>query len=333
MDHLIILPCICALILGFVLTFPLKRLAQVLGFMDVPDDERRMHTEPIPRIGGLAIYVAFFISICISGKLFSAMPYILSGAIVAVLGSIDDRHPLTASKKLVGQTLAGICLCFFGVTVDNIRLFGLNIETGIIAYPLTVIFVIAVVNVLNLIDGLDGLCCGMSVISVCGLVLLTALAGATDVTAIALVFIFSCMGFFPHNTHPARIFMVDTGSMLCGIVLASLCCQTVFSAEYEFSALTVLALIGIPIFDTAFAIVRRIHNKVGVFKGDKKHVHHRLSARYGHRKAVLLMYAGGVLLSGIALITNFAPMGEMIGGVLLLLCAAYGVIRFGVCKN
>lgn len=333
MDHTIFLPCLCALILGFVLTFPLKKLAKAFGFMDVPSDGRRMHTEPIPRIGGLAIYVAFSVALCVTGNISAVLPYIFAGAIVAVLGIIDDKHPLNAPIKLAGQMLAGICLCFFGITVDNIRLLGLNIDTGILAYPLTVIFVIAVINIFNLIDGLDGLCCGLSVISACGLILLTVLAGASDVTVIALVFVFACVGFLPHNTHTARIFMGDTGSMLCGTVLASLICQTVFSAEYEFSALTVLALIGIPVFDTAFAIVRRIYNKTNIFTGDKKHVHHRLSARYGHCKAVLLMYAGGLFLAGIALLTGFAPAGEIVGAVLLLLCAAYGVIRFGIFKD
>ena len=102
--------------------------------------------------------------------------------------------------------------------------------------------------------------------------------------------------------------MGDTGSMLCGVVLASLCCRTVFSADYEFSAMTVIALLGIPILDTGLAIARRIHNKTSIFTGDKKHVHHRLSARYGHGNAVLLMYAGGIFLAGVAVMINYAPM-------------------------
>ena len=126
--------------------------------------------------------------------------------------------------------------------------------------------------------------------------------------------------------------MGDTGSMLCGAALAAICCRTVFSAEYDLSALTVIALLGIPILDTALAISRRICNKTGVFTGDKKHVHHQLSARYGHGNTVLLMYAGGILLAGISVIINCAPYGETLGAAALILCAAYGMIRFGVCK-
>ncbi|MBE6609676.1 MAG: undecaprenyl/decaprenyl-phosphate alpha-N-acetylglucosaminyl 1-phosphate transferase [Ruminococcaceae bacterium] len=329
----VFLACFFALAVGFFLTFPIKKLARTRGFMDVPDDERRMHNEPIPRIGGLAIYLAFSAALFVTGKPSEVLPYVFAFGIVAALGVIDDRYSLHAPIKIAGQAVAGLSFCFLGITVDNIRLFGLDIETGVMAYPLTVIFAVASINVFNLIDGLDGLCCGLSVIAACGLVLLTSFAGASEITLTALIFVFACMGFLPHNVRFARIFMGDTGSMLCGAALAAICCKTVFSEEYGFSALTVIALLGIPIFDTALAISRRIRNKTGVFTGDKEHVHHRLSARYGHGNTVLLMYAGGILLTGIAIIINYAPLGEIFGAFMLLLCAAYGTIRFGVDKN
>ena len=126
--------------------------------------------------------------------------------------------------------------------------------------------------------------------------------------------------------------LLYTGAMFCGITLAALCCETVFSSDYTLSALTPFAVLGIPVFDTAFAIERRLSSGTGVFVGDKKHVHHRLSGRYGHFLAVVLLYAAAILLAGVALIIN-APGGEIVGSLLLALCLAYAIVRFGVYKG
>ena len=332
MDYKILIPCLCALVFGFALTYPLRKFAPKLGFMDVPKDERRMHTQPIPRIGGLAVYIAFLLAMCVTRQFSLFAPYACGGGIIVLLGILDDKISLNASAKIAGQTVAGVILCLFGITVDVIQIFGLRFELGILAYPATVILVIAVTNIFNLIDGLDGLCCGLSIIAACCLGLLAFFSGNYDVTACALIFVCSCLGFLPHNTYKAKIFMGDTGAMFCGLALSALCCQTVFSAEYTLSALTPFAVLGIPVFDTAFAIVRRLCSGSGVFVGDKKHVHHRLSGRYGHFLAVVLLYAAALVLAGVALILN-AQGGEIIGTALLALCLAYAVIRFGVYKG
>ena len=247
MDKTIILPCLCALVLGFVLTLVFKKLAKRWGFMDIPVDDRRMHTDPIPRIGGLAIYISFVAALLVTGRFLTVLPYIIGGAIVVVLGVIDDKRSLNASTKIVGQTLAGICLCFFGVTVDSVKLFGLNINMGILSYPLTVIFVIAVINMFNLIDGLDGLCCGLSVIAASALTLLAVFAGAESVAVIGIIFVFSCIGFFPHNAHRAKIFMGDTGSLFLGALVSGLAfalgsplCLFIVGFVYMLEALSVI---------------------------------------------------------------------------------------------
>jgi UDP-GlcNAc:undecaprenyl-phosphate GlcNAc-1-phosphate transferase len=332
MDYTIFAPCLCALIFGFVLTYPLRKLAPKLGFMDIPKDGRRMHTEPIPRIGGLAIYVAFLLAMCVTRQFSLLAPYACGGGIIVILGILDDKISLNASAKIAGQTVAGVILCLFGITVDTIQIFGLRWELGILAYPATIFLVISVTNIFNLIDGLDGLCCGLSIIAAGCLGLLAFFSGNSDITACALVFVCACLGFLPHNTYRAKIFMGDTGAMFCGLTLAALCCETVFSSEYTLSALTPFAVLGIPVFDTAFAIVRRLCSGSGVFVGDKKHVHHRLSGRYGHFFAVVLLYAAAILLAGVALIIN-APGGVIFGSILLALCLIYAIVRFGVYKG
>lgn len=329
----VIIACVCAFIIAFALTYPLKALAPKLGFMDIPKDDRRMHVTPIPRIGGLAIITAFLAATLISGKILTVFPYLCAGFIIVVLGVLDDKLTLSAALKILGQTLAGVVLCVCGITVEVIRIFGITLELGILSYPITIVFVIAVTNIYNLIDGLDGLCCGLTILAASTLALLSFLHGSTEVTVCALLFVCSAIGFFPHNVHKAKMFLGDTGAMFGGIMLAALCCATAFSAEAEISSFTAVAVLGIPIFDTAFAIVRRLASHSGIFVGDKKHVHHRLCNRYGHGKAVLLLHTAALALMGTALIMNSSLIGEIIALCLLVLFTVYGIIRFGVYKD
>lgn len=328
-----LIACVIAMVFGFLLTYPTRFLAPILGFMDIPKDERRMHKKPTPRIGGVSVYLAFLLSMCLSGLFALLIPYAVCGLIIVVVGILDDKFSIGPLAKILGQAFAGIALCLFGITVDSLSFFGFVIDLGLLTYPFTVVWVVVISNIFNLIDGLDGLCCGISILSAACLALMAFYEGQANVTASALVFIFSCLGFLPHNTHPAKIFMGDTGAMLCGFVLAALSCQAVYSEDYTMPALIPIVVFGIPIFDAVFAIIRRLKSGKNIFIGDKLHVHHRLSNRYGHVKAVVLIYMGTLVLVGIAIIMRFSLAGEIVGTALFALAVAYGVIRFGIYKE
>lgn len=328
--------CVLALGLGFGLTYPAIKLAPKLGFMDVPKDERRMHAEPTPRMGGAAIFLSFMLALSVTGYFFKVLPYLVGGLIIVIIGMLDDKFGIKPSLKILGQGLSGVVLCAFGITLRYVTVFGYTLDLGILAYPVTVILVIGVTNILNLIDGLDGLCSGISIFGCGGIALCSVIFGDGTVAPIALVLLCATLGFLPHNTNPAKIFLGDTGSMFLGFMLAGLSCATFFSApegEFTLSAFTMFALLGIPIFDTAFAIVRRLCSGQSIFCGDKKHIHHRLTARYGQRLAVALIYLASFVLFGIALILNISLVGEIIGVILLALALAYAIVRFGIIKR
>lgn len=322
-----------AAVSGFFLTFAVRRLSPRLGFMDVPTDERRMHEDSVPRAGGIAVYLAFLIAMCITGLWDLLLPYVAGGLIILAVGLADDKISISPKLKLFGQALAGICLCLFDITVEEIVFFGQEWDLGIAAYPLTVLWVMAITNVFNLIDGLDGLCCGMSIIGAATLGILSYFDGNPSVTACALIFAAACLGFLPHNVYNAKIFIGDSGAMLCGFILAVLSCESVFEAKMSIPSLTAVVIFGIPLFDAGFAVIRRIANRKNIFIGDKKHIHHRLSERYGHRNAVIFLYIAAILLGGIAILMGASLACEIIGTVLFLLAVGYGIIRFGVYKG
>lgn len=333
----ILISCAVALVLGFALTLVCIKVAPILGFMDVPKDDRRMHQKPTPRMGGVAIFLAFCIALSVVGKFFDLLPYAVGALILVTVGLLDDKYGLKPWMKIVGQALAGIALCAFGITAQFFNFICFSFDAWYFSYPITVFFVIAVTNFYNLIDGLDGLCSGITVFGCGGIAMIDLICGSGKIAPIALAFLAACVGFLVLNLNPAKIFLGDTGSMLCGFMLAALCCKLFYAVPEKSTealfALTPLLIIGIPLFDTCFAIVRRLANGTGVFVGDKKHVHHRLTERYGQKGAVLLMYLGAVVLSEIGFIMNISTMGAIIGCVLAVLATAYGVIRFGIIKN
>ncbi len=327
----IIFASVIALLSSFILTYPVRYFAPKLGFMDIPKDTRRMHTEPKPRLGGLAIFASFIIVMCLCRLFNILIPYAVGGLIVVVMGLADDKISIKPWQKLAAQALAALTLCFFGISIEKISFFGFDLDLGILAYPATIIWVLAITNVFNLIDGLDGLCCGLSIICSSCFALISFCLGLKEIAICGLIFTFACMGHLPHNTYPAKIFIGDTGAMLCGFVLATLSIESVFCAENSASVFIPLTVFGIPLFDSIYAVFRRI-GKQSIFMGDKEHVHHRLSKRYGHPGAVILLYGANAVLAGIALIMTNSVTSEIIGVALMLLAVAYAIIRFAYYK-
>ena len=265
----IVFACITACILSLVLTYPIRKyVAPKLGFMDEPRDSRRMHNVAVPLIGGVGIYIAFSLSALIFGYIQTALPYIIGGGLVMICGLIDDRATLKPSYKRLFQMAAGVILCFFDVTVKHICVFGFHLQLGWFSYPLTVLWVMAVTNAFNLIDGLDGLCSGITVIAAGGIGLVAVVKGFDGAFVCALILMCAALGFLPHNIFPAKIFLGDTGSMLLGFIVSSLCIDVIYTGPAHVPSMVAIILVGVPVFDTTYAIIRRLRGGQNVMCGD-----------------------------------------------------------------
>jgi UDP-GlcNAc:undecaprenyl-phosphate GlcNAc-1-phosphate transferase len=293
-----------------VLVTPLvKKLALKIGATDVPDT-RKVHHKIMPRLGGLAIYISFILGFFIlHPESPYKLPILLGSTVIIITGILDDIYQLSAKWKLVGQLIAAAVVIFGGVDVEFINLpFGGQIQFGIFSIPLTFIWIVGVTNAINLIDGLDGLAAGVSSI---GLITISGMAivmGDTFVMSMGFILLGSTIGFLVYNFYPAKIFMGDTGALFLGYMIAVL-------SLLGFKNITVISLIvpiiilGVPISDTFFAIVRRlIHNKP-LSAPDKSHLHHcLLRLGYSHRKTVLLIYGMSALFSLAAVIFSQATL-------------------------
>lgn len=256
-------------------------------------NERTIHTKKIARIGGVAIYVAFIVTMAMYVKVDDALNRILIGATIMFLGGlVDDMLNLKPKYKLAFQILAALVLISFGgVTLDAIRLpFGLEINLGIVSLLVTFGWVIGITNAVNLIDGLDGLAGGISVIILVVIATLSVLEGRSDIMMLSLILAGSTLGFLLFNSHPASIFMGDCGALFLGFVISSISLLGFKSSTLITLGLPIL-LLGIPILDTISAIVRRKLSGKSFSDADKNHLHHVLMRRFGHRNTVLILYA------------------------------------------
>ncbi|MBR6376339.1 MAG: undecaprenyl/decaprenyl-phosphate alpha-N-acetylglucosaminyl 1-phosphate transferase [Oscillospiraceae bacterium] len=286
-------------VLSFLATPLVKHLAMRVGAMDVPKDNRRMHSIPIPRMGGLAIFIGFLLSVLVfSQGLDRDFRSILLGAIVIViLGVFDDKYALGAKLKLVVQLIAAAIVVFYGnVRIDRItNPFGSSLysywDLGILAYPITIIWIVAITNAVNFIDGLDGLACGVSCISSLNLLVIALLVSDTKVAIIMAALTGACLGFVPYNFNPAKIFMGDTGSTFLGFMLATVSIQGLFKAYAAISFIVPFLLLGLPIFDICFAVIRRIASGKSPMEADRGHFHHRLiDMGFSQKQSVAIAY-------------------------------------------
>ena len=295
-------------------TKPVMKLAYKIGAVDVPKDDRRMHDHPIPRIGGLAIFLGFLVSYLIFGTLDVETRAILMGAVILVcLGVVDDIVALSAKVKLLVQLLAAAIPALCGVTVEflNLPIGGPDnyLHFGMLSVPVTIVWIVGITNAVNLIDGLDGLAVGIS--SIASMVMLAiAMLRSESYVAIAMAALLgACLGFLPFNFNPARIFMGDTGALFLGYVLATLSVQGLFKFYAIISFAVPFLILGLPIFDTAFAIVRRLLKGQSPFHADRGHVHHRLiDMGFDQKQAVTILYAISAVLGLLAVL--LATSGE-----------------------
>lgn len=322
---------IVALVVSLVSTPVAKNLAYRMGAVDVPKDNRRMHKQPIPRMGGLAIFFGFILSALIFLDMTPQLRGMLLGAvIIVVLGIFDDIYSLRAMFKFVVQIVAALVAVLSGNIVQSIsnpNVFSADLywNLGILAVPFTVIWIVAITNAVNLIDGLDGLACGVSTISSMTLLVIALVVSEGQVAILMAALAGACMGFLPYNMNPAKIFMGDTGSTFLGFVLAVVSIQGLFKFYTIISFAVPFLMLGLPIFDTAFAFIRRIAHGQSPMSPDRSHVHHRLiDMGFSQKQAVAVLYIISAILGLSAVVlTTSGPLKAML--LLLALCAAGAV--------
>ncbi len=323
------------MILAFLLTPLIKKLAFKIGAVDKPNS-RRVNKVAMPTAGGLAIYIAFSISVLFFFPDLIPMKYaihlVVSSGIVVVTGLIDDIFELKPRQKLLGVILAALYVCFvFDVTVSTISLPHIGaIPLQWLSYPFTILWIAGLTNAINLVDGLDGLASGISIIALTTIGIIGYVASATDAVKLQVpltifILLMSVLGFFPFNFYPAKIFLGDTGALLLGFLISVLSIQGLKNATL-ITLITPLVILGVPITDTLFAMIRRKLNNRPISSADKMHLHHRLiSLGFTHRGAVLTIYSMAIIFSVIAMLYMFT---NTLATILLTIACLFGLQMF-----
>ncbi len=325
-----------ALAVAYFSTPWVKGLAIKAGALDAPD-ARKVHKKPIPRLGGLAIYLGFVLAVLASMHVSrEIVGLLLGGTVILMVGIIDDLKQLSAKVKLAGQIGAAFVLVMFNIRIEWLtNPFGEMLYVDYLSVPLTVLWVVGLTNTVNLIDGLDGLAAGVSTIASITILLVALQQSFWTVAILTAALAGAALGFLQHNFNPAKIFMGDTGSMFLGYMLAAISILGTVKSAATIALVVPIMALGLPIMDTAFAIIRRYMNGRPIFKPDKGHLHHRLlELGLSQKQVVLLMYviSGCLGLSAIAL----TEVNEFLGACIIIMLLAVLVIgarKIGILKN
>lgn len=331
-------------ILAYIATPHVKRFARQIGAIDIPKDNRRMHKKPIPRLGGLSIFVGFLGAILLLGQLDQTMLCVLLGAsIIVALGMFDDVLALSAKLKFIVQIVAAaIPVCIGNLQISlftNLNPFSEEsyLHLGVLAIPVTILWIVGITNAVNLIDGLDGLAVGVSSIAAITMLAVSLLIGETAIAVTMGALTGACVGFMPYNLNPAKIFMGDTGSTFLGYMLATVSIMGLFKFYAVISFAVPFLILGLPIFDTANAIIRRVAAGRSPMSPDRGHVHHKLiDMGFNQKQAVAILYAISATLGLTAVVLTSS--GEVKAIILLLVvllvvlagaCVIYGTAHWG----
>ncbi|ANY74048.1 MULTISPECIES: glycosyltransferase family 4 protein [Paenibacillus] len=333
---------IVALALALLLTPLVKKFAVKIGAVDVPN-ARKVHTRIMPRLGGLGIYLAFvlgliavlpFLPDSLSPRDANFMKaFLIGGSMIVLIGALDDRFELSAKVKFLAQ-IAAACVVVFGfnITVDFVNIPFQDRYSALeswVSIPLTIFWIVGVTNAINLIDGLDGLAAGVSGIAIGTISVMAFLMGNTTVALLCLLLLGGIIGFLFFNFHPAKIFMGDTGSLFLGFSLAMLSLLG-FKQIAIVSFITPLIIIGVPLSDTFFAIVRRKIQKKPIFAPDKGHLHHCLrELGFSHRQTVLIIYVIAAFFGVLAVIQSSAAMYEANWVTFVVICVMMCFMQIG----
>ena len=317
-----------AAVVALITTPIVRTLAFKVGAVDVPKDARRMHKHPIPRMGGLAIFFGFILSTLVFMPLTEQLRGMLLGAVlIVILGIFDDIYALPAKPKFLVQIVAATIAAMSGNCVEflsNPNIFSSEPywELGWLSIPFSVLWIVGITNAVNLIDGLDGLACGVSTISSTTLLVIALTVAEPEVAILMAALAGACAGFLPYNLNPAKIFMGDTGSTFLGFILATVSIQGLFKFYAIISFAVPFLVLGLPIFDTCFAILRRVSKGQSPMAPDRGHIHHRLiDMGFNQKQTVAVLYIISAILGLSAVVlTTSGTMKAML--LLMALCLA-----------
>ncbi|MGB5325434.1 MAG: MraY family glycosyltransferase, partial [Pseudomonadales bacterium] len=306
------------------------RYAGAMGLVDAPDQNRKVHSVPIPRAGGVAITLAFFLPALLWASDAASLAGFLAGAaIIAVFGFLDDRHNLDYKWKFAGQIL-GISIFLIGnIEITKTPFLGLGDLTPWLSYPLLALFLLGVTNAVNLSDGLDGLAAGSSLLSLAFIAFLSFGAGEYSLAVIAVSAMGALTGFLRFNTHPATVFMGDTGSQFLGYVTGCLAVLVTQSPILPVSPVLAILIVGLPILDTLMVMLLRIRDRSSPFKPDQRHLHHQfLAIGLQHYQAVAALYVLNFLLLAMAYLLRHQGDWIVLFAYLFFCTTVVGIISF-----
>ncbi|WP_057876341.1 glycosyltransferase family 4 protein [Liquorilactobacillus aquaticus] len=331
--YLIMVSLVVTALLSLILTPLIRRLAFKVGAVDNPNT-RRVNKVPMPTMGGLAIFIAFSAAnfFLLRKQYPTSQVWILfiAECVIVATGIIDDIYELKPKQKIVGITLAALIVYFFAhvrMTTLTLPFFG-TLNLGWLSLPITVLWILAITNAINLIDGLDGLAAGVSIIAL----FTSGLTGffflnvtSTFVSIMMFTLVAALIGFLPFNFHPAKIYLGDTGALFIGFMISVFSLYGLKNATFITIVIPVIIL-GVPITDTVYAILRRILNKKPISQADKHHLHHRLMEMgLSHTQTVLVIYGIALIFSFISLLY---PISNVVGSILLTFATLLGLELF-----
>lgn len=338
-----VVACLVALFLSVLVTPLVRRFALRIGAVSTPGG-RHVHGRTIPRLGGIALAIAWAVPVialalrdpsvahALHGKLFQVIAVVLGGSAICIIGALDDARGLKPAYKLAAQVIVA-CFAFgcgFHIQAIQLPLVG-ALQMGVFALPVTVLWIVGVTNAVNLIDGLDGLAAGVSFFAAFTSFVIASLSGSVFVALMMAALMGALVGFLFFNFNPARIFMGDSGSYFLGFVLAT----TALAGGLQQKASTAVSLLvpvlalGVPIFDTLFSMFRRILERRPIFSADRGHVHHRLlDLGLTHRRAVVFLYGVSILLAAGAIAVSLGRSWHVGVALLSVTLVFVGLVRF-----
>lgn len=327
-----------ALGVSFATTPLVKILAHRVGAIDVPTDGRRMHTSPIPRLGGLAIFFGFIFAVLLFCPMTPQIKGIFLGSVfIVITGIFDDIMGLSAKVKLLGQLVAAAIPVAAGLRIEILTNFNVfsdapYIQFGMFSIPVTLLWIVGITNAVNLIDGLDGLAVGISSIASCCLFVIAVLVAEGEVALIVAALAGSCIGFMPYNFNPAKIFMGDTGAMFLGYILGTVSILGLFKFYAVVSFAVPFLILGLPIFDTAYAILRRLAQGRSPMSPDRGHLHHKLiDMGFSQKQTVAILYSMSAILGLSAVVLTGSGASKALLLILTVIIAA--MIAYRVFSN
>jgi len=341
----VIWAAVAACLASLLLTPAVIRFAHSRRILDIPADGRRMHDRPIPRVGGVAVFLAMAVGLLglgAVGQLPRSAPIgwtgflagiLIGGAVLFAAGLWDDLRGLSPTRKVIAQFVAAGVVYAFGFRVDAINLGSLELQLGFFGLPLTILWIVAITNAFNLIDGLDGLATGIAIVALATTLAVSMILGNLEVAFVCAALLGALVGFLRYNFNPARIFLGDSGSLFVGFMLAVLSVHGSLKSSMVVVALIPPFALAIPLLDTTLAVLRRWLRGVPLAGADASHIHHRLLASgLSQRGAVGVLYAAATVFSVVGVYIAFAPPARVVvvtfaGGMLCAIVFFFGMRR------